>query len=63
MYNNFSNLYLEQVLVNELKNFWVAAEFQNWSNLFPGGADLLGSSRTTVAVTVWKGFAKEMCPR
>ena len=23
MYNNFSNLYLEQVLVNELKNSWV----------------------------------------
>ena len=63
MYNNFSNLYLEQVLVHELKNSWVDSWVSNWSNWFPGGADLLGSSRTTVAVAVWKGFAKEMRPR
>jgi hypothetical protein len=41
----------------------LTAGFQNWSNWFPGGTDLLGSSRTTVAVAVWKGFAKEMRPR
>ena len=45
------------------KTLGLTAGFQNWSNWFPGGTDLLGSSRTTVAVAVWKGFAKEMRPR
>ena len=63
MYNNFSNLYLEQVLGNELKNSWVDSWVSKLVNRFPGDTDLLGSSRTTVAVAVWKGFAKEMRPR
>ena len=49
--------YLEQNLVNKLKNSWDDSQVSSWSDQLRGG---LGSSWTTVPVAVWEGFAWKM---